>query len=67
MGRTELAGLMMGGGPAGEDAECLVRGRTWFGAVSDDDLSGVGGDLQGVVVEVEVTGQGWWNGWMPLR
>jgi hypothetical protein len=57
-GRIEPSRSWLGSGPAGEDAKCLVGGRTRFGAVDDDGLPRVGRDLQGVVLEVEVAGQG---------
>ena len=42
--------------PAGEDVERVPCGRAGFGAVGDDGLPGIGWDLQGVVVQVEVAG-----------
>lgn len=54
VGRIRLAGLLMRGCPAGEDAECVACGGTRFGAVGDDGLPGVGRDLQGLVVQVQV-------------
>ena len=58
LGRIEPSRSGLGSGPAGEDAKCLMRGRTRFGAVDDDGLPRVGRDLQGVVLKVEVADQG---------
>lgn len=55
-GRIRLVGLVVRGCPVGEEVECVPRGGTRFGAVGDDGLPGVGWDLQGVVLQVQVPG-----------
>ena len=42
------------GDPAGEQAQCVVRGGTGLGGVGEQVLAGFGGDREGLVGELKI-------------
>src|SRR5690349_9035051 len=52
--RAGLAVVRGAGGPAGEQAQCVVRGGTGLGGVGEQALARFGGDREGLVGKIEV-------------
>src|SRR5216683_2792620 len=52
--RAGLAVVRWAGGPAGEQAQCVVRGGTGLGSVGEQALARFGGDREGLVGEIKV-------------
>ena len=52
--RAGLAVVRGAGGPAGEQAQCVVRGGAGFSGVGEQALAGFGGDGEGLVGEIKV-------------
>src|SRR6266571_6784138 len=56
--RAGLAVVRGAGGPAGEQAQCVVRGGPGLGGVGEQALARFGGDREGLVGEIEVPDDG---------
>jgi len=52
--RARVAVVRGAGGPAGEQAQSVVRGGTGLGGVGEQDLAWFGGDREGFEREVKV-------------
>lgn len=52
--RARLAAARWAGGPAGEQAQCVVRGGTGLGGVGEQALARFGGDREGFEREIEI-------------